>query len=77
MVGWRAVEIRIWHFEVSGDERLEHDLGCRNACDRQCTLSGAVVRDGSADDLVTRGLAGKLEVLLDQLDGALHRLAAT
>jgi hypothetical protein len=77
VVGWRAVEIRVGHFEVSGDERLEHDLCRWNACDGQCALGGAVVRHRSADHLVTRGLAGKLEVLLDQLDGALHRLAAT
>ena len=76
MVGWRAVEVGVGHFEVPGDKRLEHDFRSWNASDGQRALGGAVVSNSSADDLVTRGLARELEVLLDELDCTLNSFAA-
>ena len=62
VVGRGAVEVCVRHFEMAGDERFEHDLCRWNASDGQCALRGAMVRHRSADDLVARGLARKLEV---------------
>ncbi len=77
MVRRRTVEVRVGYFEVSGDQRLEHDLGSGNARDGECSLRSAVVRHRPADHFVTRALARDLEVLLDELDGSLDRLTAT
>ena len=72
-----AIEVRIRHLHATGDERLERDLGIRDAGDRERSLRGAVVGDRPADHLVLRRLAGELEVLLRELPGGLDRLAAT
>ena len=62
MVRRSAVEVGVWDLEVARDERLKHDLGCGDASNGQCALSGAVVRNRPADNLVTRWLACELEV---------------
>ena len=77
MVRRRTVEVCVGYFEVSGDQRLEHDLGSGNSSDGECALRSAVVRHRPTDNFVTRTLARDLEVLLDQLDGSLDRLTAT
>jgi hypothetical protein len=72
-----AVGVGVGHPEGGGYERLELLLEQRQAGDREGALGGAVVGDGPADDLVLHGLAGELEVVLGQLPGRLHGLAAT
>ena len=70
------VEVGVRHPERRGHQRLELGLEAGQAGDRQGALRGAVVGDRAADHLVLHGLAGQLEVVLRELPGRLHGLAA-
>lgn len=70
------VDVGVRHLVRARHQGLEGRLQRRQACDGQGALRSAVVGDGAGDDLVLGRLAGQLEVLLGELPGGLHRLAA-
>ena len=76
VISSRAVVVGVRHLVRAGDQRLEVLLGVRDAGDGQRAVRGAVVGDVAGDHLVLHRLADELEVLLGQLPGGLHGLAA-
>ena len=72
----RAVEVGVRYPDPAGRQRLEWLLDRGQPGDGQRAHRGAVVGDVPAEHLVPAGLAGRLEVLLGQLPGGLHRLGA-